>query len=64
MKNIQRFITLKDADGILRPLAYIEKLDRHLHMQGLSNKFMKYRLAEGETFVEVEMREVESENKA
>ncbi len=56
MQNFQRFITLKDADGVLRPLAYIEKLDRH--------PFAKYKLDKGETFVEVEMREVESENKA
>lgn len=46
-----KYITLKDADGILRPKAYLETVDLH--------QYQKHpKLEEGESFVEVTITEV------
>lgn len=48
---MNRFITIKDVDGILRPKAYLERIDLH--------PLQKHpKLDDGESFVEVEIIEV------
>lgn len=46
-----RFVTIKDAEGILRPLAYLERIENH-------NINSSAKLQEGDHFVEIELVEV------
>lgn len=55
-KQMQKFLVLKDADGTFRPLVFITPVGAAGDIRAIEYKEKK--LEEGETIVEVEMKEV------
>ena len=56
---MKTYLTIKDSDGELRPLAVLwPNDDKRKYFQEEIDKFMKKAVKEGSSLVEVEIREV------